>query len=291
MPRIRSKLPLAATPTSVPAAPVPAPVPAPTLSDTPSFEYETPKQAAVRSIPVAPATLPTPVASDLRPALAVEFSGMTIQELRDMAKASGISFTNHVKKQDLIALLLQAPLATEEPVTSNLSSEGVLEIVSDGFGFLRGERMLASPNDVYVSQSQIRRFALRTGDKIIGQVRPPKENERYLSLLRVEFINGIDPETARKRPSADQLVPIFPNVQIKLETDPNLLSTRLVDLVAPVGRGQRGLIVSPPKAGKTLLLKAIANGIAINHPRHPFDGVVDWRAPRRSDRHAPLGAR
>ncbi len=266
MPRIRSKLPLAATPTPVPAAPVPTPVPAPTLSDTPSFEYETPKQAAVRSIPVAPAAQPTPVVSDLRPALAVEFSGMTIQELRDMAKASGISFTNHVKKQDLIALLLQTPLAAEEPVTSNLSSEGVLEIVSDGFGFLRGERMLASPNDVYVSQSQIRRFALRTGDKIIGQVRPPKENERYLSLLRVEFINGIDPETARKRPSADQLVPIFPNTQIKLETDPNLLSTRLVDLVAPVGRGQRGLIVSPPKAGKTLLLKAIANGIAANHP-------------------------
>lgn len=262
VPRIRSKLPTAATP--VPATPAPTPVPAPTLSDTQSFEYETPKQAAVRSIPVTPAA--PPITSDPRPALATEFSGMTIQELRDMAKASGISFSNNVKKQELIALLLQAPLATEEVVATNISSEGVLEIVSDGFGFLRGERMLASPNDVYVSQSQIRRFALRTGDKIIGQVRPPKENERYLSLLRVEFINGIDPETARKRPSADQLVPIFPNVQIKLETDPNLLSTRLVDLVAPVGRGQRGLIVSPPKAGKTLLLKAIANGIAINHP-------------------------
>lgn len=264
MPRIRSKLPTAATP--VTATSVPAPVPTPTLSETPSFEYETPKQAAVRSIPVTPAAPPIPITNDPRPALATEFSGMTIQELRDMAKASGISFTNNIKKQDLIALLLQTSLATEEIVTTNISSEGVLEIVSDGFGFLRGERMLASPNDVYVSQSQIRRFSLRTGDKIIGQVRPPKENERYLSLLRVEFINGIDPETARKRPSADQLVPIFPNVQIKLETDPNLLSTRLVDLVAPVGRGQRGLIVSPPKAGKTLLLKAIANGIAINHP-------------------------
>ena len=219
MPRIRSKLPTAATPVS--ATPVPTPVPAPTLSDTQSFEYETPKQAAVRSIPVTPAAPPTPITNDPRPALATEFSGMTIQELRDMAKASGISFANNVKKQELIALLLQTPPATEEVVTTNISSEGVLEIVSDGFGFLRGERMLASPNDVYVSQSQIRRFALRTGDKIIGQVRPPKENERYLSLLRVEFINGIDPETARKRPSADQLVPIFPNVQIKLETDPN----------------------------------------------------------------------
>jgi len=119
---------------------------------------------------------------------------------------------------------------------------------------------------VYVSQSQIRRFALRTGDKVVGQVRPPKENERYLSLLRVELINGMDPDTARKRPSADQLTPIFPNQQIKLETEPNILSTRLVDLVAPIGRGQRGLIVSPPKAGKTLLLKTIANGIAVNHP-------------------------
>lgn len=258
MPRIRSKLSTAVPPASTP-------VPSPTSNDTQSFEYETPKQAAVRSTPVTPVALPVPVASEPRSGSAVEFGGMTIQELRDMAKSSGITFTNHIKKQELIALLRQAPLATEDVVTTSVSSEGVLEIVSDGFGFLRGERMLASPNDVYVSQSQIRRFVLRTGDKIIGQVRPPKENERYLSLLRVEFINGIDPETARKRPAADQLVPIFPNVQIKLETDSNLLSTRLVDLVAPVGRGQRGLIVSPPKAGKTLLLKAIANGIAANH--------------------------
>lgn len=258
MPRIKSKLPNAGAP--APTAPTPV---APLAAN--DQEYETPKQAAVRSIPVAPAGAVTPISTDPRPALAVEFDGMTIQELRDMARASGISFTNQVKKQELIAMLLQAPTTGDETVT-NLSSEGVLDIVSDGFGFLRGERMLASPNDVYVSQSQIRRFALRTGDKIVGQVRPPKDNERYLSLLRVELINGMDPETSRKRPSAEQLVPIFPNTQIRLETESNILSTRLVDLVAPVGRGQRGLIVSPPKAGKTLLLKSIANGIAVNHP-------------------------
>jgi transcription termination factor Rho len=228
-------------------------------------EYETPKQAAVRSIPV---TTPTsvPVSTDPRPVLPVEFEGLTIQELRDMAKSSGIVVTPQMKKHDIVKALMSTPPVTEENTNTSITSEGVLDIVQEGFGFLRGERMLASPNDVYVSQSQIRRFALRTGDKVVGQVRPPKENERYLSLLRVEVINGMDPDTARKRPSADQLTPIFPNQQIKLETEPNILSTRLVDLVAPIGRGQRGLIVSPPKAGKTLLLKTIANGIAINHP-------------------------
>jgi transcription termination factor Rho len=198
--------------------------------------------------------------------LPVEFEGLTIQELRDMAKSSGIVVTPQLKKQDIIKALMSTPPAAEENTNTSITSEGILDIVQEGFGFLRGERMLASPNDVYVSQSQIRRFALRTGDKVVGQVRPPKENERYLSLLRVELINGMDPDTARKRPSADQLTPIFPNQQIKLETEPNILSTRLVDLVAPIGRGQRGLIVSPPKAGKTLLLKTIANGIAVNHP-------------------------
>ncbi len=256
MPRIRSKLPPAGS--TPPAEPTPV--------DATDVEYETPKVEAVRTIAV-PTQGSLPI--DPRPALQVEFDGLTIQELRDMARASGVHVTPQLKKQDLIKLLLQTPPPAEEStpsVAANLTSEGVLDIVSEGFGFLRGERMLDSPNDVYVSQSQIRRFALRTGDKIVGQVRPPKENERYLSLLRVELINGMDPDTARKRPSADQLTPIFPNEQIKLETEPHILSTRLVDLVAPVGRGQRGLIVSPPKAGKTLLLKSIANGITVNHP-------------------------
>lgn len=259
MPRIRSKLPNAGA-----NAPVPPPEPTPVLTST-EVEYETPKQAAVRSIPVTP-PVSTPVSTDPRPVLPVEFEGLTIQELRDMAKSSGIIVTPQMKKQDIIKALMSTPTPVEESTNASITSEGILDIVQEGFGFLRGERMLASPNDVYVSQSQIRRFALRTGDKVVGQVRPPKENERYLSLLRVELINGMDPDTARKRPSADQLTPIFPNQQIKLETEPNILSTRLVDLVAPIGRGQRGLIVSPPKAGKTLLLKTIANGIAVNHP-------------------------
>ncbi|NJK78445.1 MAG: transcription termination factor Rho [Chloroflexaceae bacterium] len=190
-----------------------------------------------------------------------ELESKTLTDLRELARKLDISGVSGLKKQDLIVKLLQAQ--TEE--AGNTLSEGILDIVSDGFGFLRGSRMLPGPNDVYVSQSQIRRFGLRTGDLIMGQIRPPKESERYYSLLRVEMINGMDPETARKRPSFDQLTPIFPNQQLNMETEPNILSTRVVDLIAPIGCGQRGLIVSPPKAGKTLLLKAIANGITSNH--------------------------
>ncbi len=191
-----------------------------------------------------------------------ELESKTLSDLREMARKLDITGISGLKKQDLIYKLIQAQ--SEEQ--GNTFSDGILDIVSDGFGFLRGERMLPGPDDVYVSQSQIRRFGLRTGDRIWGQIRPPKESERFYSLLRVELINGVDPETARKRPAFDQLTPIFPNEQIKLETEPNLLHTRLVDLIAPIGRGQRGLIVSPPKAGKTMLLKAIANGISTNHP-------------------------
>lgn len=191
-----------------------------------------------------------------------ELESKNLADLREMARKLDISGYSGLKKQDLIMKLIQAQ--TEE--AGNMLSEGILDVVSDGFGFLRGYRMLPGQNDIYVSQSQIRRFGLRTGDLIMGQVRPPKESERYHSLLRVELINGVDPETARRRPSFDQLTPIFPNERLTLETEPNILSTRLVDLIAPIGRGQRGLIVSPPKAGKTLLLKTIANGITSNHP-------------------------
>ena len=190
-----------------------------------------------------------------------ELETKTLNDLRELARTSGISGVSGLKKQDLIFKLLQAQ--TEE--AGHSLSDGVLDIVSDGFGFLRGPRLLPGPDDVYVSQSQIRRFGLRTGDRVWGQIRPPKESERYFSLLRVELVNNMDPETARKRPSFDQLTPIFPNEQLHLETEPNVLATRMVDLIAPIGRGQRGLIVSPPKAGKTLLLKAIANGITANH--------------------------
>jgi transcription termination factor Rho len=178
-----------------------------------------------------------------------------------MARELEIPSYLRLRKQDLIMKLMHAQ--TEQQ--ANTFSSGILDIVSDGFGFLRSDRMLPGPDDVYVSQSQIRRFGLRTGDRVAGQVRPPKENERYFSLLRVELINGIDPETARNRPHFDQLTPIFPNEQLNLSTDPHILATRLVDLVSPIGRGQRGLIVSPPKAGKTMLMKSIANGITTNH--------------------------
>jgi len=148
----------------------------------------------------------------------------------------------------------------------NIFSGGVLSLVDDGFGFLRGERLIPGPNDVYVSQSQVRRFGLRNGDYVTGQVRQPKDSEKYYGLLRVEAVNGMDPEDAKRRPFFENLTPIFPNRQLMLESDSSELSQRIVDLFSPVGRGQRGLIVSPPKAGKTMLLKQIAHGISNNNP-------------------------
>jgi transcription termination factor Rho len=183
-------------------------------------------------------------------------------ELFDLAREFQVSGYMRMRRPDLITKLLQAQTERD----GQTFGDGVLEIIEDGFGFLRGQRFLPGPDDIYVSQSQIRRFGLRTGDRVSGQVRPPKDNEKFFSLLRVEAVNGEDPETARRRPNFDKLTPIFPLEQIHLETMPNVLSTRLLDLVAPIGKGQRGLIVSPPKAGKTLLLKAIANGITSNSP-------------------------
>jgi transcription termination factor Rho len=153
-----------------------------------------------------------------------------------------------------------------EPPEEHVFAHGVLDAADAGHGFLRPYRFMPGPDDVYVSQSQIRRFGLRTGDMISGQVRPPKDNERYYSLLRVEAVNGQDPDTATRRPHFENLTPIFPQQAFNLETSQQNLSQRLINLVAPIGRGQRGLIVSPPKAGKTMLLKQIANGIIANHP-------------------------
>jgi len=190
-----------------------------------------------------------------------ELETKTLPELQDLAKDLEVNGYSRMKKHDLISRVLQA----QNEQQGNIFGQGVLDIIDDGYGFLRGERYLPGANDIYVSQSQIRRFGLRTGDWISGHVRPPKDSEKYFSLLRVEAVNGMDPETARRRPNFDTLTPIFPLELIDLETQPHILSTRLVNLVAPIGRGQRGLIVSPPKAGKTLLLKAIANGITSNY--------------------------
>ncbi len=225
-----------------------------------------PPHPTPRSRPMpAPSAPPTvsPPKNGSGPHLNVsEMETKPIEDLYEIAQTMGLSGYSRMKRPDLIAKLLRAQTEAE----GNIFGDGVLEIIEDGFGFLRGQRFLPGPDDIYVSQSQIRRFGLRTGDRVSGQVRPPKDNEKFFSLLRVEVVNGVDPETARRRPSFDSLTPIFPLELINLETQPNILSTRLLNLVAPIGRGQRGLIVSPPKAGKTILLKSIANGITANCP-------------------------
>src|SRR5579859_1178237 len=190
-----------------------------------------------------------------------ELETKTLAELRDIARGWDLSGYSALKKHDLIFRLLQA----ETERQGNIFSAGILDIVEEGFGFLRHDRFLPSPNDIYVSQTQIRRFGLRTGDMVSGQVRPPKENEKYYSLLRVEVVNGIDPDAAKRRPHFDTLTPIFPQKMFNLETEASNITGRIINLIAPIGRGQRGLIVAPPKAGKTLMLKAIANSIAANY--------------------------
>ena len=182
-------------------------------------------------------------------------------ELIELAKEMGISNYANSKKQELIMLLLQASVEQQ----GYIFCSGILEIMSDGYGFLRQNGLLPSSNDVYVSQSQIRRFGLRNGDMVAGQGRPPRNGEKYYSLLRVEAINDINPELAKERPTFGSLTPTFPDRLINLETSPDDLSTRLMNLIAPIGRGQRGLIVSPPKAGKTVLLKSIASATVTNY--------------------------
>ena len=190
-----------------------------------------------------------------------ELENKSREELISLAKEMNLTNYSNLKKQDLIMRLLQT--YTEQQ--GNIFCSGILDIMSEGYGFLRQETLLPSSSDIYVSQSQIRRFGLRTGDMVIGQGRPSKNGEKYASLLRVEAINDMDPELARERPHFNSLTPIFPNKLINLETTPENLSTRLINLIAPIGRGQRGMIVAPPKAGKTMLLKAIANATAANY--------------------------
>ena len=190
-----------------------------------------------------------------------ELEAKTLEDLRTVAREAEISGYTKLKKSDLVLQILK----NHAEAQGFIFGGGVLEIIQDGIGFLRSVDLLPGPDDIYVSQSQIRRFGLRTGDMVIGQVRPPKETEKYYGLLRVEAVNGLDPEAAKKRPTFERLTPIFPQERLQLETRRNILSTRLLDILAPIGRGQRGLIVSPPKAGKTTILKQIANGISSNY--------------------------
>jgi len=182
-------------------------------------------------------------------------------ELRTIAHEMGIPRPQRLKKESLI---LQIARAYGESEGLEIRG-GVLEIMKEGIGFLRHEYRIGS-EDIYVSQAQLRRYELRSGDMVIGHVRPPRESERHYGLLKVEYINGLSPDEARKRPRFERLTPIFPDKRFNLEYDPKVLSTRIINLIAPVGRGQRGMIVSPPKAGKTTILKEIANAIFSNHP-------------------------
>jgi transcription termination factor Rho len=191
-----------------------------------------------------------------------ELEAKTLPELRAMARDYNVPRYSRLKKSDLIIGLLR----TEAERQGYQLRGGVLEIMEDGIGFLRAENFLPGPDDIYVSSSQIKRFNMRTGDMVIGQVRPPKDSEKYFGLLRVNAINGINPDDMKRRENFENLTPIFPTKRFDLETTPHITSTRLLNLIAPVGYGQRGLIVSPPKAGKTTMLKDIANAISKNYP-------------------------
>jgi transcription termination factor Rho len=193
----------------------------------------------------------------------VELKSKNIRELMTIAKALNIEGASAMRKQELIFALLQA----QAEMSGLIYGEGVLEILPDGFGFLRSQNYnyLPGPDDIYVSPSQIRRFSLRTGDSISGQIRPPKDNERYFALLKVEAVNYEDPDVARDKILFDNLTPLYPDRRVRLESIADNLSTRVMDLLTPIGFGQRGLIVAQPRTGKTMLLQNIANAISINH--------------------------
>ena len=194
----------------------------------------------------------------------IELKSKTIAELLEIAEKLDIPGVSGLRKQELIFKILEAN--TEKD--GLIFAEGVLEILEEGYGFLRSPdyNYLPGPDDIYVSPSQIKRFDLRTGDTISGQVRPPKETERYFALLKIEAVNFENPDVAKHKILFDNLTPLYPQSRFNLETDPKDMSTRIIDLLAPIGRGQRGLITSPPKAGKTIILQKIANSISTNHP-------------------------
>ncbi len=198
----------------------------------------------------------------MEPITLADLNNKSLEDLQEMAKEFGVNGDGVGRKEDLVRRILD--LQSEK--TGLLFAQGVLEILPDGWGFLRRSNYSPNAEDIYVSQTQIRRFALKTGDLVAGQVRPPKDSEKYYGLLRVEQVNGLDPEVARNRTNFDDLTPIYPNERLVFETTATEIAGRFIDLVSPVGKGQRGTIVAPPKAGKTTLLKTIANAVSINHP-------------------------
>jgi len=214
--------------------------------------------------------------------LIADLKKLKIPELHDMAEQEGITGLAGLKKQELIFKVLEARVAR----SALIRGEGVLEVLPDGFGFLRSPdyNYLPCPDDIYISPSQIRRFGLKTGTVVSGQIRPPKENERYFALLRVEAINYEDPEALQDRVVFEDLTPLHPDQRIILETTPEQIEMRIMDLIAPIGKGQRGLITSPPKAGKTILLQKIANAVTTNHPEmYPMVLLIDERPEEVTD--------
>ncbi|MEK3884124.1 transcription termination factor Rho [Paenibacillus sp. PL2-23] len=209
-----------------------------------------------------------------------DLEGMKLTELYKLAKQYQVPYYGTLKKKELIFAILRA----QAEKSGLMFMEGVLDILQEGFGFLRPINYLPSKEDIYISASQIRRFDLRNGDLVSGKCRPPKENERYFGLLQVNAVNGENPDTASERLHFPALTPLYPEKKLVLETSQSKLSTRMMDLLAPVGLGQRGLIVAPPKAGKTLLLKEIANSISENHPEiELFVLLIDERPEEVTD--------
>ncbi|MFH1242361.1 MAG: transcription termination factor Rho [Pseudomonadota bacterium] len=212
----------------------------------------------------------------------VELKKMRISELTNMAKDFSIEGASGMRKQDLTFALLQA----HSERNGLIYGAGVLEILPDGFGFLRAPdaNYLPGPDDIYISPSQIRRFNLRKGDTIEGQIRPPKDSERYFALLKVEAVNHEDPEVAREKILFDNLTPLYPDERVKLETVPDNYSTRIMDLMTPIGKGQRGLIVASPRTGKTMLLQSIANSVTANDKSiHKIVLLIDERPEEVTD--------
>ncbi len=210
-----------------------------------------------------------------------ELEQMTIKQLYSLAREYDIPRYTSLRKRDLIFAILEAQAKSH----GLFFGEGVLEILPDGYGFLRsGENLLPSSNDIYLSQSQIRKFNLNTGDIISGAIRPPKDNERFFAMIKIEAVNYRPPEAANERVNWENLTPDYPRERFILETEKDILSTRLIDMFAPVGKGQRGIIVAPPKAGKTTLLKEIANGVALNHPEtYRIISLIDERPEEVTD--------